>query len=85
MLSYPARLIPTEEGLILVRLLDVPEAAAFGSTEEEALANAQPVLEAVLSSYCVDGRAIPSPSDVCGAPMVSTEKFSVLGLEVPAA
>ncbi|MDQ4086520.1 MAG: type II toxin-antitoxin system HicB family antitoxin [Pseudomonadota bacterium] len=83
MLSYPARLIPTEDGLILVRLVDIPEAAAFGATEEEALANAKPILEAVLSSYCVDGRPIPSPSDICGAPAVATEKFSVLGLEVP--
>ena len=82
-LKYPARLIPTEDGTILVRLPDVPEAAAFGSTEEEALAAVQPILEAVLSSYCVDGRPIPSPSDVCGAPIVATEKFSLLGLEVP--
>jgi antitoxin HicB len=85
LLSYPARLIPTEDGLVLVRLVDVPEAAAFGSTEEEALANVKPILETVLSSYCVDGRAIPSPSDICGAPMVVTEKFSVLGMEVPTA
>ena len=84
MLKYPARLIPTEDGLVLVRLLDVPEAAAFGATEEEALAAVQPILEAVLSSYCVDGRPIPSPSDVCGAPIVVTDKFSLLGLEVPA-
>ncbi len=84
MLKYPARLNPTEDGLIRVRLPDVPEAAAFGATEEEALAAVQPILEAVLSSYCVDGRPIPSPSDVCGAPTVATEKFSLLGLEVPA-
>jgi len=83
-LKYPARLIPTEDGVILVRLLDVPEAAAFGATEEEALANVKPVLETVLSSYCVDGRPIPSPSDVCGAPTVATERFSLLGLELPA-
>ncbi len=85
MLTYPARLIPTEEGPVLVRLIDVPEAAALGATEEEALANVVPILEAVLSSYCVDGRPIPSPSDICGAPTVTTDKFSVLGIEVPAA
>jgi predicted RNase H-like HicB family nuclease len=84
-LSYPARLIPTEDGQILVRLVDVPEAAAFGSTEEEALANVQPILEAVLSSYCVDGRPIPAPSDICGAPTVATKNFSLIGLEVPTA
>jgi antitoxin HicB len=82
-LSYPARLIPTADGLVMVRLPDVPEAAAFGDNEEEALANVVPILEAVLSAYCVDGRSIPSPSDICGAPTVATEKFSTLGLVIP--
>jgi len=84
-LSYPARIIPTEEGMVLVRLIDVPEAAALGSSEDEALANVQPILEAVLSSYCVDGRPIPAPSEICGAPLVTTENFSLVGMEVPTA
>lgn len=82
MLSYPARLIPTEEGTVLARIVDVPEAAAFGASEEEALTNVKPILERVLSSYCVDGRPIPAPSEICGAPTVTTDNFSILGFEV---
>ena len=83
MLSYPVRLIPTEEGMVLVRFPDVPEAAAIGADEGEALESARRVLETVLSTYCIDGRAILSPSDICGAPLVATEKFSVVGMDTP--
>ena len=62
MLSYPVRFIPTDDGQVLVRFTDVPEAAALGSTEQEALEAAKPILESVLSTYCVDGRPIPAPS-----------------------
>jgi predicted RNase H-like HicB family nuclease len=81
MLRYPARIIPTDDGLVLVRLPDVPEAAGTGATEEEALDQACRVLETVLASYVLDGTPIPAPSDVCGAPLVTTEKFSLVGLE----
>jgi antitoxin HicB len=81
-LSYPARLVPTDDGLVIARFPDVPEASAVGKTEEEALAGAVDVLDAVLGGYVLDGRPIPAPSDICGAPQVETEKFSLLGLEV---
>ena len=84
MLSYPVRFIPTEDGQLLVRFTDVPEAAAFGNSKEEALEAAKPILESVLSSYCVDGRPIPAPSKEPGAATVCTEKFSLLGIEIPA-
>lgn len=82
MLSYPVRLVPTDDGMVVVRFTDVPEAAAVGSSEEEAMQSAQQVLEAVLSAYCIDGRAIPAPSDICGAPTVTTMKFSLVGMEL---
>ena len=81
-LSYPARLVPTADGFVLARLPDVPEACAVGRTEEEALSQAVAVLDAVLGDYVLDGRPIPAPSDICGAPRVETEKFSLLGLEL---
>ena len=84
MLSYPVRFIPAEDGTVIVRFPDVPEAAAVGADEDEALASAAAILETVLATYCVDGRPIPHPSDICGAPQVTTEKFSLIGMEVPA-
>lgn len=83
MITYPVRTIPTDDGQYVVRFVDVPEAAAVGLTEAEALSNAQAVLETVLSSYCVDGRPIPAPSRLAGAPTVATARFSLLGAEVP--
>lgn len=83
MLTYPVRTIPTDDGQFVVRFVDVPEAAAVGHSEAEALSNAQAVLETVLSSYCIDGRPIPAPSHVAGASTVATDRFSLLGAELP--
>ncbi len=81
MLSYPVRIIPTDDGLIVARVPDIPEVAGIGMTEDEAIESARVVLETVLANFCVDGVSIPHPSDICGAPVVTTEKFSPLGLE----
>lgn len=82
MLSYPIRSVPTDDGRVLICFPDVPEADALGATEEEAVGKALGVLEAVLTSYCVDGRPIPAPSDICGAPLVTTDKFSIVGMDL---
>jgi len=82
MLSYPVRMVPADDGMVIVTFPDVPEARAVGASEEQALGEAPEVLEAALAAYVVEGRAIPSPSDICGAPMVATERFSLLGLEL---
>jgi antitoxin HicB len=76
MISYPVRMIPGEEGLVLITFPDVPEAVACGRSEEEAIARAQNVLELILGCYRSEGRAIPEPSDICGAPAVVTHQFS---------
>ena len=75
MLAYPARLIPADDGLVLVRFPDVPEAAATGRSEGEALDNARPVLAAVLRGYRDDDRPLPWPTDICGAPTVEAAGF----------
>ncbi len=74
MRSYPIRLIPYDGGGVLVRFPDVPEAVACGATEEEAIVNAGPVLETVLQCYISEGRPLPDPSDICGAPTVSADE-----------
>ena len=79
MLSYPVRLVPEEGGLVTFH--DVPEAVVVAASEDDAIERALPVLETVLSTYVVRGHSIPAPSDVCGAPTITTERFSVLGAE----
>ena len=73
--SYPARIIPGEDGLVLVTFPDVPEAVVCADGEEAALERAPEVLDIVLGGYAAEERPIPEPSDICGAPMVSTHRF----------
>ena len=81
MLSYPIRMVPGSDGCVMLTFHDVPEAVVVGSSEVDAIDRAQPLLETILSGYVLDGRPIPAPSDVCGAPTVSTERFSMAGTE----
>ena len=82
MLSFPVRLAPGEENKVMLTVPDVPEAVVVGASEEEAISSAPSVIESVLAGYVVEGRPIPAPSDICGAPVVTVEKFSVLGIDV---
>ena len=81
MISYPARLSPEAEGVVMLTLPDVPEVVVLAEAEGAALDRAPAVLESVLAGYVLEHRSIPSPSDICGAPLVSTDRFSVLGVE----
>jgi antitoxin HicB len=76
--SYPARIIPGEDGLVLVTFPDVPEAVVCGEGEQAALERAPDVLDVVLSGYAAEARPIPEPSDISGAPVVSTHRFGTL-------
>jgi antitoxin HicB len=75
MRAYPVRLTKLQHGGIVLRFPDVPEAVACGDTEDEALENARPVLEAVLDCYVAEGRELPQPSAIDGAPTVGTDRF----------
>lgn len=76
-LAYPVRLIPTAQKTVKAMFPDVPEAVAEGETEEDALVRAKFALELALSHRLHGQRAIPAPSDVCGAPTVATDKFVI--------
>ena len=75
MRAYPVRLTNLKHGGIVLRFPDVPEAVACGDTRAQVLANARPVLEAVLSCYIAEGRDLPEPSSIDGAPTVGTDQF----------
>jgi len=77
MISYPVRMVPADEGMVLVAFPDVPEAIAAGETEDEALSRAPEVLEVILDYYVSEGIPLPRPSDICGAPKVATHRFSL--------
>lgn len=74
MLRYPARLEPTEHGKVRLILPDVPEVEVIADSEVGAVDAAAEALEGALGGYILDARPIPTPSDVCGAPMIETPR-----------
>jgi len=68
--AYPAEILEAPDG-VTVTFPDVPEAATYGHTTIEALAQAQDALVSALSFYVDDGKALPKPSDARGRPMVT--------------
>jgi antitoxin HicB len=76
MLAYPVRLVPTRDHRVRAVFPDVPQAVAEGADEEDALFRAKFVLEMVLGHMAARGALPPPPSDICGAPMIETAKFS---------
>jgi len=79
MLAYPVRLVPTAEGTVRAVFPDLPQAEAEGRDEEDALNRAKFALESCLAHLAGHGERPPPPSDICGAPTVSTDKFGSLG------
>jgi antitoxin HicB len=65
---YPATLQPDEEGRVLVRFLDLPEALTDGADLTEALAEAADCLSEALASRIVDGQEIPLPTPTEAGP-----------------
>ena len=60
--SYPARLVPDEEGRFVVHFPDLPEALTDGADEAEALTEASDCLSTALAARIVNSEDIPSPS-----------------------
>jgi antitoxin HicB len=73
--SYPARITPGEDGLVLVTFPDVPEAVVCGPSEEAALERASEILEIVLAGYGAERRPVPKPSRIRNAPQVAPRRI----------
>jgi antitoxin HicB len=75
-LKYPVRLVPTRQGKVRAVFPDLPQAVCEGADEVDALFRAKFVLEMALGHLLDHGQRPPAPSDICGAPTVSTDKFA---------
>ena len=73
--SYPARILPGEDGLVLVTFPDVPEAVVCAEGEKAALERAPEILDIVLSGYEAERRPIPQPSVMPDAPRVERRQI----------
>lgn len=71
MLIYPAVVIKDTNDTYLVTMPDIPEAAAVGDTEEEALRDAIDSIETAFDFYFGQRRAVPEPGKPAkGQPVV---------------
>jgi predicted RNase H-like HicB family nuclease len=75
MLAYPARLEAEGEGMVMLTLPDVPELVVIAGGRADALRKAPTVLDNILAGYVWQDRALPEPSRIAGAPMVSPELY----------
>jgi hypothetical protein len=74
MLSYPVRLVPTREGRVTALFPDLPQVKAEGEDEEQALFLAGFFLDMWVGHLARGRRRPPPPSEIFGAPMVTTRK-----------
>ena len=61
---YPATLIPEDEGGIVVKFTDMPEAITQGEDVQDALREAADCLEEAVANRIVMGLPIPKPSPI---------------------
>jgi antitoxin HicB len=62
MYDYPVILTPLDNGDVMARLPDVPEALTYGENDAFALEWSRDALEVALSGYMDEHRDIPAPS-----------------------
>lgn len=68
--AYPANLEWEPDGSVVTVTFDDLPGATFGTTEAEALARAEDLLETALSFYTDDGLATARPASAMGRPVV---------------
>ena len=81
MFRFPVDL-SDDEGTVLVRFPDIPEAITFGEDRDEALMRAVDALESALMIYIDRRLPIPKSSPARGRPFVSPCALSVAKLAV---
>ncbi|HMM61093.1 MAG TPA: type II toxin-antitoxin system HicB family antitoxin, partial [Candidatus Rifleibacterium sp.] len=79
MFKYPVELID-DNGTVLVKFPDIPEAITFGQDREEALLRASDALESALMTYVEKRWPLPKQSRLNGRPGVSPSLLSCLKL-----
>ena len=76
-MRYPVALSKDDNGTLLVRFPDFPEAHTFGENKDEAVAHAADALATVIDAYIKDRRDIPAPSTRKRGPVVELEPLMV--------
>ncbi|HET9811872.1 MAG TPA: type II toxin-antitoxin system HicB family antitoxin [Sphingomicrobium sp.] len=81
-MNYPVNLTSDDNGTILVRFPDIPEAITFGIDRTEALENAGDALVIAIGEYIQGRRDVPQPSAANHRPTVSLNLLGELKLAI---
>jgi antitoxin HicB len=84
-MDYPVTVERDDNGTMLVRFPDFPEAISYGDDIEDALRHAQDALSTTIGAYLKDRRAIPLPSAVIAKYRVSVPALVSAKIELFAA
>ena len=69
-LGYPARFDPEPQGGFTVSFPDFGTGYTYGATRDEALRQAEDLLETIVANWMAEGWDIPSPGGARGRPLV---------------
>ena len=79
--AWPVDLIPAEEGGFIVNFPDLPNGWSQGETRDEALAQAEDLLDEMILGSMAHNEDVPAPSPPKGRPVVSLPALTAAKFE----
>src|SRR3954454_15580257 len=79
--AWPVDLIPAEEGGYIVNFPDMPNGWSQGEERDEALLQAEDLLEEMVLGRMASGEDVPFPSPAEGRPVVALPALTAAKLE----
>jgi antitoxin HicB len=79
--AWPVDLIPAEEGGFIVNFPDLPNGWSQGETREEALAQAEDLLDEMILGRMAHNEDVPQPSPVKARPVVALHALTAAKFE----
>jgi antitoxin HicB len=79
--AWPVDLIPAEEGGFIVNFPDLPNGWSQGETREEALAQAEDLLDEMILGRMAHDEDVPQPSPAKGRPVVALPALTAAKFE----
>lgn len=80
-MKYPA-LIAYADSVYYVTFPDIPGCYTDGETLQEALSNAEDALQTMIEYYDIQGKSLPSPTDIKSLPMGSGEIVAMVSVDI---
>jgi antitoxin HicB len=79
--AWPVDLTPAEEGGLIVNFPDLPNGWSQGETRDEALAQAEDLLEEMILGRMAQNEEVPRPSPAADRPVIALPALTAAKLE----